>query len=160
MAIDTIEQFKSALLFDFDTILDRAMENPKVQAEVIELNQKEQLSEGDDALGQRIRTISAAEENEGNVYSNFTIFKRGAKGLQIDNVDLNDTGAFWKTFKVVKVANGWEVLADFNIHGDDILFNFESKFDFLGLTNENLDFFVFNTLLPQLITEVRKLKKI
>ena len=72
MAINSIEQLKSALLFDFDTVLDRAMENPKVQAEIIELNQDEQLSEGIDAKDQRIRTISAKEQNDGNVYSHYT----------------------------------------------------------------------------------------
>jgi hypothetical protein len=128
--------------------------------EIIGLNQGEQLSEGIDALGQRIRTISAAEENEGNVYSNFTIFKRGAEGLQTDNVDLKDTGVFWKSFKVGQVSNGWEITADFNIHGEDIMFNFESKFDFTGLTDDNIEFLVHTWVFPELEKRIKAKLKI
>ncbi len=147
-------------LFDFsipDMINDIML---GLNDEIIELNQVEQLSEGIDALGQRIRTISAAEENEGNVYSNFTIFKRGAEGLQTDNVDLKDTGAFWKSFKVVQVKNGWEIQADFNIHGDDIQENFDSKFDFTGLTDDNIEFLVNQYVFPELEKRIKAQLKI
>ncbi len=147
-------------LFDFsisDMINDIML---GLNDEIIELNQVEQLSEGIDALGQRIRTISAAEENEGNVYSNFTIFKRGAEGLQTDNVDLKNTGAFWKSFKVVQVKNGWEIQADFNIHGEDIMFNFDSKFDFTGLTDDNIEFLVNQYVFPRLEKRIKAKLKI
>lgn len=158
--MDTIKQFQQALTFDLELAIDRIMMNPRVRKEIIELNQKEQLSEGIDAKAQRIRTISATEQNDGNVYSHYTIFKRGADGLQTTNVDLKDSGAFWNTFKVVAVSEGWDVLADFNIHMDDIRDNFESKFDFLGLTPDNLDYFAFNIFFPELKKEIDKwLKK-
>lgn len=160
MTINTIQDLENALLFDFDDVLDRVMNKPSVRKEIIELNQSEQLSEGIDAKDQKIRTISASEQGLGNVYSTFTIRERKKSGLQTNNVDLRDSGQFWTTFKVVKVSEGWEVIADYNIHGEDIEENFDRKFDFLGLTNDNLEFFVFDTLLPELEREIRKELKI
>ena len=124
--------------------------------DIIELNQVEQLSEGVDAKDQRIKTISASEQGAGNVYSFMAINERRAKGLQTDNVDLNFTGSFWKTFKVVKVNNGWNVEADFNIHGEDIRENFDSSYDFTGLTDENFDYLVNQLIFPELEKRIRK----
>lgn len=137
-------------LFDFsipDMINEIMLE---LNDEIIELNQVEQLSEGVDALGQRIRTISAEEQGEGNVYGFQSINERSAKGLQVDNVDLKITGSFWSTFKVKKVSDGWEIQVDYNVHGDDIMENFESKYDFTGLTPDNLDYLVNQLLMPRL----------
>lgn len=124
--------------------------------EIIELNQVEQLSEGIDAKGQKIKTISAKEQGQGEVYSVWTIAERQAEGLQTDNVDLNFSGTFWKTFKVRKVRNGWEVEMDYTVHGDDIRDNFESKYDFSGLTNENLEYLVDTWVFPELIKRILK----
>ncbi len=127
----------------------------ELSTDIIELNQAEQLSEGVDALDQRIKTISAEEQGDGEVYSAFAIQERQAKGLQTDNVDLNFTGEFWKTFKVIKVSKGWKIQANFNIHGEDIRENFDSNFDFTGLTPDNLDFLVNQLLLPKLEKKIK-----
>lgn len=147
-------------LFDFsvqDMIDDIMLE---LEEEIIELNQVEQLSEGVDALDQRIKTISAEEQGEGNVYGFQSINERSAKGLQTDNVDLNFTGAFWKTFKVVKVKSGWEVTADWKLHGDDIRDHFDAKFDFLGLTKDNIEYLVLNEVFPRLEKRIKTRLKI
>lgn len=128
--------------------------------EIIELNQVEQLSEGIDALDQRIITFSADEQNQGNVYSIFTMQERLIKGLQVSNVDLNYSGIFWKTFKVIKVSDGWEVQADFNLYGDDIRENFDTTFDFLGLTQNNLEVLVYDSVLPLLEKKIKEHLKI
>jgi len=143
-------------LFDFsipDMINDIML---GLNDEIIELNQVEQLSEGVDALDQRIKTISATEQGEGNVYGFQSINERSAKGLQVDNVDLNFTGAFWKTFKVIPVKNGWMIDANFNLYGDDIRENFESKFDFTGLTPDNLDYLVNQLVFPKLEKRIKQ----
>ena len=124
--------------------------------EIIELNQVEQLSEGIDALGQKIRSISAKEQGAGEVYSYWTIYERSAEGLQTDKVDLNFTGVFWKTFKVRKVSKGWEVQVDYRVHNDDIRENFESKYDFAGLTDANLEYLVETWVIPQLDKRILK----
>ena len=152
-------EFKSFLdikkLFDFsipDMINEIMLE---LNDEIIELNQVEQLSEGIDAKEQKIKSISATEQNAGNVYSFMAINERSAKGLQTNNVDLNFTGSFWKTFKVIKVQNGWMIEADFNIHGEDIKENFDSKFDFTGLTPTNLDYLVNQLVLQRLEKKIK-----
>ncbi len=127
---------------------------------IIELNQVEQLSEGIDALDQRIKTISAEEQGAGEVYGAFAIQERQAEGLQTENVDLKFTGEFWKTFKIVKVAQGWEIQANFNIHGEDIRDNFDSSYDFTGLTPENLEFLVHQYVLPRLEKRIKERLKI
>ena len=128
--------------------------------DIIELNQIEQLQEGIDALGQKIVTISAEEQKAGNVYSFKSIQERGALGLQVDKVDLKITGTFWDTFKLVKVNNGWKVEANYTVNGDDIRENFESKYDFTGLTDNNLEVFVYQYLLPLLTKKIRSRLKL
>lgn len=151
--VESFNDYKK--LFDFsipDMINDIML---GLNKDIIELNQVEQLSEGVDALDQKIKTISAEEQGGGEVYAVFTIQERQAKGLQTNNVDLNFTGSFWRTFKVVKIRNGWNVEANFNIHGKDIRENFDSKFDFTGLTPDNLDYLVNQLVFPELEKRIK-----
>lgn len=143
---------------DIHSMFDDIMN--ELEHEIINLNQIEQLALGIDANGARIKTISAEEQKLGNVYSVFTIQERRAKGLQTSNVDLKDTVIFWKTFNVVKVSGGWQVQADFNVHGEDIRENFDSKFDFTGLTKNNLEVLVYDSILPRLEKRIKAHLKI
>ena len=59
-------------------------------------------------------------------------------------------GKFWGTFKVIKVSGGWQVQVNYNSPGEDIRDNFDSKYDFTGLTIDNLEVFVYQYLLPLL----------
>lgn len=141
---------------DVDKMLSKIMDG--LSESIIKINQDDQLDFGIDAKGRIIKTDSAIG---GNVYAFATIKKRGERGKQTDNVDLNFTGKFWKTFKVKKVSEGWDVQADFDIHGDSIWENFsEGKFDFLGLTDENLKDFVLKEVLPKLEIEIKRFLKI
>lgn len=144
--------------FSFQDVFNESM--LELSKDIIGLNQIEQLQEGIDALGQKIKTISAEEQKAGNVYSFKSIQERGAAGLQIDKVDLKISGAFWKTFKVVKVGKGWEVQADYSVHGEDIRENFDSKYDFTGLTPDNLEVLVYQYLLPLLTKKIRSRLKL
>ena len=143
--------------FDLQLMFNSVMK--ELSNEIIELNQIKQLADGYDANGLKIKTLKA--EQQGNkAYSSFTIGQRKAKGLQTSNVDLKDTGVFWKSFSVIKVNSGWQVQADFNIHGEDIMGNFDSKYDFTGLTQNNLEVLVYDSIIPKLTILIRKHFKI
>ena len=151
-----MDSFKEVIVlfdFSFEKLFNETM--LELSTDIIELNQVEQLQEGIDALGQKIISISAEKQGLGNVYSIYTIYERKAEGLQTDNVDLKVTGKFWGTFKVVRVGNGWQVQANYNSPGEDIRNNFDSKYDFTGLTDDNLEVFVYQYLLPLLTKKLR-----
>jgi hypothetical protein len=151
---NSFEEVKRIFDIDFKALVNESMF--EIQKDIIELNQIEQLSEGVDALGQTIKTIKAEEQGGGNVYSTYTIAQRKAKGLQTDNVDLKFKGAFWKTFKLVKVSDGWEIQVDYSKGSDDIRDNFDSKYDFTGLTQNNMKVMVHTYLLPVLNRRLRQ----
>lgn len=153
MGIESFADYKKVFDFNIQDILNEVMLD--LEKSIIQINQIDQLSFGIDAKSQVIKTLKS---NSPNVYANFTIKERKARGLQTDNVDLNFTGGFWKTFKVVKVQDGWEVQANFNIHGEDIRVNFDTKFDFLGVSPDNLEDFVLSEVLPKLENKINKIK--
>ena len=143
--MNSFADYKKLFDFDIQDIINDIMLD--LSSSIIEINQEDQLDFGIDAKGQVIKTLKSQGSN---VYANYTIRKRGAKGLQTDKVDLKVTGSFWNTFNVQKVSGGWLVDAKFNIHGEDIRANFSSNYDFTGLTPDNLEDFVLSEVLPQL----------
>jgi len=134
-----IPELIKLLSFDFNELIIETLNEPEIKAEIIRLNQEEQLSKGIDSLGQKIETISSLEQNTGLPYARFTIRQRSLSGLQVENVDLKVTGEFWNTFEVKVTNEETEVLADFNKPDGDIRENFDNRFDFLGLTEKNLE---------------------
>lgn len=133
--------FAKKLDIDFDKIISETMQEPDMQAALIDYNQNEQLAKGLDAKGQHIETIGGEEAGTGS-YSPYTMANRAEKGLQTNNVDLKVTGYFWNTFFVESRAKETEIKANFQKGSDNILYNFDKKYDFLGLINENLKGFV------------------
>jgi hypothetical protein len=136
------------------------MEIPDVQKELIEYNQS-QLQDGIDSQGKRIRTISASEQGNGQVYSLFTIAEKAKKGQDFSNVTLYDTGEFYNSMKIENTGNETKFLADFDKPDGNIYDNFEiGKYDFLGLTNENLDSFLWFVFVDYFISfYVQELEK-
>lgn len=149
------EVIKLFRTLNIDNMLSDIMD--KLDDDIINRNQADQLSFGIDALGQTIETLASGS---GNVYAKYTIGERKAKGLQTSNVDLKVSGKFWKTFKVKKVTTGWEVTANFNLYDKDIRANFSTKYDFLGLTPFELEDLVFDKVFPELKKRIRKHLKI
>jgi hypothetical protein len=139
--MDSFLDYKKIFEIDIPSVLEEVLNYQDVKDQIIYLNQDKQLSEGLDAKGQSIYTISSEEQGSTYPYSKYTVQLRSDKGLQVDAVDLKDTGAFWNTFDVKVTKETTEVLADFNKGGDDIRNNFDKKFDFLGLYDENLEIF-------------------
>lgn len=138
-------------LFDFDIIklLDEVFKQSDVQKTMIEFNQ-DQLQEGKDALGQTIVTIG------GSPYRPYTVIIRKRKNLPTNLVDLKFTGEFYKTFKVVINKDSYEITADFEKENGNILDNFSSKYDFLGLDAESITELAYEVIYPRLSALVRK----
>ena len=118
-------------------LITECLETKEAKEAIIKYNQ-EQLQNGIDAKGQVIETIASQEQNSGYPYAMYTVKERGEQGLQVQNVDLKVEGIFWNSMEVKVSDNKTEVIADFNKGANDIRDNFEKRFDFLGLTDENL----------------------
>jgi hypothetical protein len=142
MVIEKFSDYKQLLKLDYNKLVNETLQDENIQKDMIEFNQKEQLQEGIDAQGKVIETIASKEQNSGYPYSRDTVAKRGSKGLQVNKVDLKDTGAFYGTFEVEVRNDESEIKANYNVHGDDIRDNFSNDYDFLGLIKNSLQNFV------------------
>lgn len=140
--MEKFSDYKKYFEIDIPEIIVEILNEKEVKQDIIDYNQKEQLSEGIDSLGQRIETISSNEFPTGYPYGRQSVEERGKAGLQVENVDLNFSGAFWSTFDVKVTKEETEVLADWTMYGQDIRWNFDSRYDFLGLTDNSLENFV------------------
>jgi hypothetical protein len=143
--------FKTSTDVDLNSLIKKTMEIPAVQKELIEYNQS-QLKDGIDSQGKKIRTIAAAEQGNGQVYSLFTIAEKAKKGQDFSNVTLYDTGEFYNSMKIDVGNDETKFLADFDKPDGNIHDNFDSQYDFLGLTNENLDSFLWFVFVDYFIT--------
>lgn len=137
-------------------MLDEIFSISRVQDEVIRLNQ-EQLTQGLDSDKKVIITDKAKIENAGHVYAINTI--RGTsrykgkieKGQPYKEVTLKDTGQFYNSFRLLIREKYYEILADFRKGDENIMDNFRtSDFEFLGLSDDNLEQLIIHTILPQL----------
>lgn len=147
--------YKKVFDIDINSLIYNILLDPKIQQEIIEYNQS-QLKDGKDSNDQKIITIAADEQGLGNVYSLFTISARSASGLQTRYVDLNDTGAFYNSFFIKVTKNNFEILADFNKSDGNIMDNFNSDYDFLGLTEDNLSNFIWDVLYSELSKDLKR----
>jgi hypothetical protein len=126
------------------------------KGEIIKYNQDDQLQSGIDSRGEKIETLRSKEQNSGLPYALFTVQQRAKRGLQVDKVDLKFNGDFYKTFKVKVTDKQTEVMADFNKEDGDIRDNFDSSFDFLGLTDDNLEGYTWQDLFPVFAKNLQK----
>jgi hypothetical protein len=138
--LDYKKLFESIDLYE---LLDEVFKNNMVQKEVIRLNQ-EQLWDGIDSNNREIKTIG------GNPYSLKTIRIKEKRGQPVNRVTLYDTGDFYNSFGVKVTANGYEITADYIKEDGNIMDNFLSFYDFMGLTDESLAELVENQVLYQL----------
>lgn len=146
--MDKFSDYKKYFDVDFNKLVNQTLQIKEVKKDIIKYNQDEQLQEGIDSRGQFIETIASQEQNSGYPYSIYTVKLRGEAGLQVDKVDLKDTGAFYNSFDVEVRKDEFEVLADFSKGGSDIRDNFSSDYDFLGLTENSLENFVWVSFFP------------
>lgn len=144
--MDKFTDYKKYFELDIQSMITDILNTNESKRMLINYNQESQLSKGIDAKGQRIETIASQEQNSGFPYSRYTVKLRGESGLQVQNVDLKDSGEFWKSFDVKVTNENTEIIADLNKPDGNIMDNFESRFDFLGLTDENLEGFTWHYL--------------
>lgn len=72
---------------------------------IIELNTEEQLFQGVDGKGRELADI-------GGTYAPITVAIKRTENQPFDRVTLKDTGDFYKSFYVVPLKDGFEIVAD------------------------------------------------
>ena len=130
---------------DIFKMLDAIFKMKDIQNKAIILNLA-QLERGEDANGKIIKTIG------GSPYRPYTISVKKSKGQPTNIVTLEDTGAFYKTFKM----KGYEITANYDKPDGSILDNFTSDFDFTGLTDTSLFELVMESIYPELSKMLRE----
>jgi len=115
-----------------NAIINEILSNKDFQQFIIDLNTGDQLfEEGINALGVSLEDA----DRFGEGYTPLTISIKQEKGQPTDRVTLKDTGAFYKTFKIVLGPTSFQIEADPNKGGDN-LFDRWGK-DVVGLTDGN-----------------------
>ena len=128
--------YKKTISIDMNNVISHVIGYQDVKDWIIMLNQQ-QLTDGLDAKGQWIETISSNEQGGNYPYSKYTVQIKQDKGQQYDAVNLKDTEDFWESMNVKVNPDSFEVLAEFSKGGDDIRNNFALRYYFLGLMDEN-----------------------
>ena len=154
--MEKFADYKKILKVDIPLLISDILKFDSVQNEIFYLIQDKQLKLGIDGKGQRIQTIRADQENEGQVYSQYTIMKRAEKGLQVGNVDLKVTGEFYDSMDIEVKKDTTEILAEFDKKDGNIMDNFDPKYDFLKLTDANLEILCSFILSPNLEEQLKK----
>jgi len=100
-----------------------------------------QLQKGEDGTGKKLRTYKALNRN---VYANYTIALKQAKGQDFNNVTLFDSGEFYKSMALNQQTNGtlikengeYTLIADFEKEDGNIADNLDVS-NVLELQPEN-----------------------
>jgi hypothetical protein len=125
------KRLDNIIALDENQLIKEVLSNKEVQRFIIDLNTQGQLFEkGIDALGVSLGDY-AATTIEGT--SNFKGKKE--KGQRFDHITLNDTGKFYKSFKIVLSAKSFSIVADGQKDDVNLLEEFRNV---LGLTDEHL----------------------
>lgn len=110
------------LALDQYVILEEALEDPYVQAQIIELNQSQLYDKGIEADGSPTGEYS---KKSIEVY-----------GKSPGHITLKDTGATYDTMRVLSSGDGFVIVADMDLHGVDLNVIYPNA---LGLTPESLE---------------------
>lgn len=117
-----------------DKVFKLVLDNRVIKELIIFLNTDDQLGEdGTDSLGASL-----------GVYSFATEVISGGKKKQGDPINLNDTEAFWNSWKVM-VQSG-NIIIDADPFKEDTNLFDEFGIDVLGLTDENLQILINESL--------------
>lgn len=134
---------------DFNSILFKVWKDKKNQEYIIELNTKgkptSQLYElGEDSLGRAVG---------GGNYAPSTVEYKFNEGQRFDHITLNDTGEFYRSFRVKPNKKGFTITA--NPNKDDTNLFTEYGDEIVGLNKENTELLLkkiepeFNKLLSE-----------
>lgn len=125
------ELIKKVKRLDQDKMVKKSLDDKSLQREVLRMNTEDQLyNEGVDSKGKSLgeyskATILGTKNFEGKIQ----------KGQRYDHITLNDTGAFYNSFKFKNEAKDFVISADTSKQGTDLTKQFGK--DILGLTDEN-----------------------
>ena len=128
---------------DVNDVLLAMWKRNDTQDYIIELNTKEQL------LNEGIRS----DGSEIGEYTPYTKQLKSEKGQRIDHITLNDTGEFYKSFKIVPSKKGFKITA--NPNKDDTNLFTEFGVDIVGLTKESV-FKLLDFIEPMFTKELEK----
>lgn len=132
MAFDRLRSFLTHIIeLDPNALVNKAMENPNIRAQILDLNTLSQLyDKGVDSKG---RSLGG--------YAPFTIEYKQKIAASLghdtrsDHVTLKDTGEFYSSFKFIPYPDGFQIEADVEKEGG---VNLETLYGpILGLTDES-----------------------
>lgn len=104
--------------------------NRLIKKLIIELNTKVQLfNDNTDSKGVRLNTI-------GGIYSPVTLIASKTPKKSLEDINLKDTGDFYKSFKVTITTKGIVIDADTDKGDNDLTDRWGD--DIIGLTEDNL----------------------
>jgi len=134
---------------DVNDVLLAMWKRNDTQDYIVELNTKEQLleegirSDGSEIGEYTTNTIVGTSQYKGKI----------EKGQRYDHITLNDTGEFYKSFKVVPSKKGFKITANPNKEGTNLFTEF--GVDIVGLTKESV-FKLLDFIEPLFSKEVAK----
>jgi hypothetical protein len=112
-------------------LINEVLSDKGFQRFIIDLNTQGQLFEkGIDALG-----VSLGDYAPTTIEGTINFEGKRDKGQRFDHITLNDTGEFYKSFKIVLSAKSFTITADGQKDDVNLLEEFRNV---LGLTDENL----------------------
>lgn len=121
-----INQLNAVIKLDQDKQLTKIMNNKEIKDQIIFLNTWDQLYD---------RGVNSDGVSLGR-YSKYTQEIKQAEGKPWEHVTLNDTGAFYKSFRVKDNGAGVVITAETEKQTDDLSDKYGRKI--LGLTYESL----------------------
>ncbi len=109
---------KKVKALDEDKMMSEIFNQRAIKDEAIRLNKEVQLFQrGENTLGRKMRSIYA---RFGNYYADLTMAIKREKQQATDRVTLNDTGAFYRSFRAVANKEGLDLEANTIKDGQDL----------------------------------------
>jgi hypothetical protein len=136
---------------DENQIINEILSDKGVQEFIIDLNTQGQLFEkGIDSLG-----VSLGDYAPTTIEGTVNFEGKKEKGQRFDHITLNDTGEFYRSFKIVLSDKSFRIVADGQKDDVNLLDEFR---DILGLTDENLQLVIDairKKIIPIIKTKIR-----
>lgn len=118
--------------------------------------QERLYNKGETATGSDLQT-DRAKMQASDTYSRYTKFLKNQKNQKIDNITLNDSGAFYNSFKVNVNKTFYSIYANFDKKGSNIYDNFKTSFnnfdefksEILNMSDKSLRIFYDKIFLPE-----------
>jgi len=138
----------------FSKVINDIFSHSNIQSFVLETIRKRIYQSGIVGSGQKLKT----DKSRSFDYSDATMKLKDWFNQRNENVTLNDTGAFYNSFKFTLNLFGFEIDANFkDIHNNfTMLYPSKAEFekDVMSLTDTEIDNLMETKILPQLIEKL------